>query len=206
MSQPLPKKLEDALRDQPRYKPGAPVSPESRLASLLSEKGIAPPADDHSFERGLLKSILGVGRSSKGTSAGSGGGGLFPTRGDRSGRVLSDSGVNNAQNLHPDVYSRLRSPPEKVTEGQTHDQPCWSVAYSSDAACGSPRGTCGSNASADGGSANNGGSGRTSSSRGGAEAELIASMASRLARLEKVTAHKIDVLRVTWLYVGAVAR
>jgi len=102
---PLPKKLEDALKAQSRYKPLAEPSPESKLTALLHERSgsSTSAAVAHSYEQGLLESILGAsnrkpssasGSRSRGSSAKSGGdssGGLFPSRSGNSGRVLADS-------------------------------------------------------------------------------------------------------------------
>jgi hypothetical protein len=198
MTNPLPKKLEDALRDQPRYKPAAPMSPESLLSSLLSDKGVGPPADDHSFERGMLESILNGGR--KGPSSTGGGlfskgastsaktntsGGLFPGRTDRAGRGLTSD--PNAQNVRPDGDWSLPKRTERVQSDLV------SALYSSDAVCGSPGGPDSEGRAEDAAAASaTGGQSDapwpaqqlSSSSRGSAEAELVASMAARLSRLE----------------------
>jgi len=92
------------LKAQSRYKPLAEPSPESKLSALLQERsGTSTPAVTHSYEQGLLESILGAGdrkpssasgsrsRGSTSKNGGNSGGGLFPSRGGNSGRVLADS-------------------------------------------------------------------------------------------------------------------
>ena len=105
--QPLPKKLEDALR-QARYKKSPTLSPEKLLGDLLAGGGggsASRPADDFSFERGMLDSVLGRGGVRGGDpNHGVGrGGGLFPKRERRpgTGSAVGSAGARLSPRLSP---------------------------------------------------------------------------------------------------------
>lgn len=56
---PLPKKLENALKNQPKYAP-RPMSGKASVDSLVKGAGVRSEADRYSFERDLLNSALGI--------------------------------------------------------------------------------------------------------------------------------------------------
>jgi hypothetical protein len=212
---PLPKKLDDALREQSRYKPSAEPQPESVLSALLHGRGVAAPPEDYSFEQGLLESILGAsGRkpSSASGSRSSNGSGLFPSRVGNSGRVLADAMAHRPAD--PLLWPR-RSP--RKAEAKAEASSSRRVAATREQAAGSPPPSGHSSARTTprsdhsrGGRCSGGGSGggpgaehtatastatssgshnapHASSEPAAAEQELVASMASRLSQLEKAS-------------------
>lgn len=80
MAQPLPKKLEEALKNQPKYKQ-VYQAPESVLSSILNDQNPPPTNSAYSFERSLLDKIGGKNNYHLATNEITGNdGSLFPKR------------------------------------------------------------------------------------------------------------------------------
>jgi hypothetical protein len=132
MPEPLPKKLEEALQNQPRYK-HVYKAPESVLSSILNDQSkvagsaatAAPLNTAYSFERNLLDKLVG-GRDNFNVATNdicANDGSLFPKRPPRSNvHELSQNRTEALSNAHKNINIQTTIDAQPTMSGLQQDK------------------------------------------------------------------------------------